>query len=238
MAATRNSKGKRKSPKNKKKSRSERLAKAVEKRSVDHPLSTPITSFHIPVVNAALPHQAWSAYQVKYGMPVIKPHRYRDDEDLHDACQVPVYIGGEPTVYLPLPLRYRDAWVLLCYRIVYWAKIRDFWGLELQKDGLSERRRKVAQKLKDNCAVRLLSHIITRRVVAEELLKLEWRQQWSTESVYTLNEYLVRDRRDLLFTKFEEVCSPNAKYLKSDPCDPRNDKLFRMYTVFFVWIQT
>ena len=223
-------------PKNKEKSASERLAKAVEKQPVAHPLSTPITSFHIPVNQAALPHEAWSAYQVKYGMPVIKLHRYRDDEELHEACQVPVYKGGEPTMYLPLPLRYRDAWVLLCYHIVYWANIRDFWAIELQKDGLSDKRREIAQKLKDNCAVRLLSHIIARRLVAEELLKLEWTVQWGAESVYTLNEFLIRDRRDLLFTKFQHVHVRNAKYLKSDPCDTRNDELFRTYTVLFIWI--
>lgn len=231
MPAARKGKGKKKSP-------SERLAKAVEKRSVDRPLSTPITSFRIPVIAAALPHEAWSTYQIKYGMPVIKLHRYHDDEELHEACQVPVYIGGEPTVYLPLPLRYRDAWVLLCYRIVYWANIRDFWGIELQENSLSDQRREIAQNLKDNCAVRLLSNIVARRLVVEELLKLEWRLQWGNESVYTLNEYLVRDRRDLLFTKFQDVGLRDAKYLKSDPCDPRNDKLFRMHTVLFVWIQS
>ena len=139
-------------------------------------------------------------------------------------------------MYLPLPLRYRDAWVLLCYHIVYWANIRDFWAMELQKDGLSDKRKEIAQKLKDNCAVRLLSHIIARRLVAEELLKLEWTVQWGAESVYTLNEFLIRDRRDLLFTKFQHVHVRNAKYLKSDPCNPRNNQLFRKYTVLFVWI--
>jgi hypothetical protein len=225
MPPTRKGKGKKKSP-------STRLAEAVQKRSVNRPLSTPITSFRIPVVTAALPYEQWATYQVKYGMPVIKLHRYVGDEE-HDACQVPVYIGGEPTVYLPLPLRYRDSWILLCYRIVYWAKLRDLWESEVQKDDLSHRKRGIAQNLKDNCAVRLLSHIMARRLVAEELLKLEWRMQWGEESVYTLDEYLIRDKRDLLFTKFEDVDLKDAKYLKSDPCDPRNDRLFRRYTTPF-----
>jgi len=215
-----------KKSKAKKDTPAQRMAKAVVKRDVPHPLSRPITSFRIPVNNAALPDEDWGAYHVRYGMPVIKLHRYRGDEEPHEACQVPVYIGSQPTVYLPLPMRYRDAWVLLSYRIVYWANIRDFWKAETQKN-LPPKKKEIARFMMPNCAVRLLTHILARRLAAEQLLTLEWQQQeFGKELVSVLDEYLIRDRRDLLFTKFGDVPKRDVKFLKSDPCNPLNDKLF------------
>ena len=68
------------------------LAKAVTKCNVPHLLSTSITSFHIPVVYAALLYEDWTAYKIKYKMPVTRLHCYQADEEPHEACQVPVYI--------------------------------------------------------------------------------------------------------------------------------------------------
>jgi len=78
------------------------LAKAVTKCNVPHLLSTSITSFHImiPVVYATLPYEDWTAYQIKYRMPVIRLHCYQADEKPHEACQVPVYIRSNWSINL------------------------------------------------------------------------------------------------------------------------------------------
>lgn len=61
----------------------------------------------------------------------------------------------------------------------------------------------------------------------EELLRLEWIGKPGHESVRTLDEFLIREMRDWLFTSFDDLGMREAKYLRTDPIHEGNKKFFR-----------
>jgi hypothetical protein len=100
--------------------------------------------------------------------------------------------------------------------------------MEERTDELRGRRLNAVEEemvnLRNMAGVRLVQYLLYRRVVLEELLELQFKN--NNPIIHSLIEFGIRESRDWMFETFENVKKTGATYLGLDPTDPKNQKEF------------
>ncbi|KAH7885122.1 hypothetical protein F5I97DRAFT_1830348 [Phlebopus sp. FC_14] len=90
--------------------------------------------------------------------------------DTYKRCRVPVYNRAHGVVgYMRLPSAYKNAWIALCFKIVYWAITWKYWNLLEKK--MQDDDKSVCHELGLTAATRLL-HLLKARFILVHLPSL------------------------------------------------------------------
>ncbi|KAG1785205.1 uncharacterized protein HD556DRAFT_1450954 [Suillus plorans] len=198
------------------KSKGKRMAKGAfslsatnaTRHSTAVPLRKPITSFAIPLVHAEIVmddslknDDTWITYREPQEIEIIQV----GTTEPYKMCRVPVFEGGRKRGFVPLPLRYRDLWLELSYNIVLCSNLWELWKEE---------------------GTMLVQHMLTRRLVVEQLLKLDYLTEPGKESVPLLDEWKIRMCRDWWNKSYDEAFAEGRKFLSADPVTAPNKAFF------------
>jgi hypothetical protein len=186
---------------------------------------TPIPSFSIPTAKAECVMDR-TTETITYSPP--------EEVDVIDSrtrqtvrtCRVPVRENRKLIGYIPLPKRYREAWLELSYYIVMYTNVWRLWAEEEEK-ARRKRQKEKAAILRQNTGTHVVQHMHSRLLTVLELVS--WSHDTTipgTERVQTLNEWKVRLARDWFNLTYEELSAADAKFLHADPIRPENRFLF------------
>lgn len=196
-----------------------------------------ISAFLIPSSGQTMGVGDWSSYEPKavwYGWPEESEYQHPSG-GTYVRCRVEAFGADKETLgYLPLPRRYTDAWVQLCYNVVYWISQWKAWVAEKDRPSrLKNQPAGMAQECADNSGVRLLQYLAIRRLVVEELLQHHMSKDGS-DQLRMFDEYLIRERFNWLWTDFEQIPVSKRGPLKLDPVHPANKTKFRECRLSFL----
>jgi hypothetical protein len=99
--------------------------------------SAPIERFRIPYVSKSVDKDTLDNIgSFYYGFPEECQYDHPNG-GTYTRCRIEVYMStkgdAEFVGYLPLPNRYREGWIQLCYNIVYRRKQWEAWAQELNR---------------------------------------------------------------------------------------------------------
>ncbi|KAG1786579.1 hypothetical protein EV424DRAFT_1551394 [Suillus variegatus] len=218
------------------KSKSKRKAKGAfnlsatnaTRHSAAVPLRRPITSFAIPLVHAEIVmddslknDDTRITYREPQEIEVIQV----GTTESYKMCRVPVLEGGRKRGFVPLPLRYRDLWLELSYNIVLCSNLWELWEEEGMKK-LKGKKANMVETCRKNTGVMLVQHMLTRRLVVEQLLKLDYLTEPGKESVPLLDEWKIRMCRDWWNKSYDEAFAEGREFLSADPVTAPNKPFF------------
>lgn len=167
------------------------------------------------------PHAFW------YGMPT-EVECIHPEGGTYKRCQVEAFNqAGQAVGYLPLPRRYSQAWIQLCYAIVYWLSTWKAWLDELGRPPrVRQQPGDLVQLCIDNTGTRLIKYLHIRRLIVDELLHHRMSQNESDDELDIFDEYLIRDRYDWLWQDFGDIPEKMLYVLNLDPVHPSNEGIF------------
>jgi hypothetical protein len=105
--------------------------------------------------------------------------------------------------YLPLPEKYHDAWVQLCYNVAYnQHAFRILHKLREAKE-LSLSQRTCAEKAAKSIGAILRQYLLARRLIMIELMDNGGGTEWlhPDHCLVTFNEYIIKERFDYHWTR-------------------------------------
>jgi hypothetical protein len=208
-------------------------AKSAAKRAVvSRALPQPIHDFCIPITKAELSMDLWNKlapHRVYYGVPELMKYSAGDAGQL-EYLRVPARKDQRLVGYVPLPIKYQSSWVYLCHCVEYWLAVWKCWDDESKKTkkntkAQQERASLVATSRK-NAGARFLGAMVARRTVLEECMA----NGVNDGRISSLDEFLIRDSRDWLFTEFNDLPDDADRYLEADPLHTANKDLFGGHT--------
>jgi hypothetical protein len=207
-------------------------AKSAAKRAaVSRALPQSLHDFCIPVTKAELSMDLWDAralHRIYYGVPEHVKYGAGDTSQL-EFLRVPAIKDQRLVGYVPLPIKYRSSWVYLCHCVEYWLAVWKCWDGESKKKKKTKAQRDRAELVatsRKNAGARFLEAMVARRTVLEECMA----NGVNDGRVTSLDEFLIRDNRDWLFTEFDELPDDADRYLEADPLHPDNKALFGRHT--------
>ncbi|KAG1834969.1 hypothetical protein DFJ58DRAFT_847499 [Suillus subalutaceus] len=198
---------------------------ATRRNSTTVPLRQPITSFAIPLVHAEVVMDDWlknDDTRITYGEP---QENEVETTESYKMCQVPVFEGGRKQGFVPLPLRYRDVWLELSYNIVLCSNLWELW-LEEGMKKLKGKKVDMVVTCRQNTGAMLVQHMLTRCLVVEQLLKLDYLTEPGKESIPLLDEWKIRMCRDWLNKDYDEAFVEGREFLVADPVTAANKVFF------------
>lgn len=134
------------------------------------------------------------------------------------TCRVPVMENRKPRGYIPLPMRYREAWLELSYYIVVYTNIWRLWAEEEEKARRKSQKEKAAI-LRRNTGTLVAQHMLARFLT---VLELVGRSHDHQERVHTLDEWKLQMYRDWFDVTHEQVSGEDNPFLHADPIRPEN----------------
>ncbi|KAG1758075.1 hypothetical protein EDD22DRAFT_957266 [Suillus occidentalis] len=201
---------------------------AAKRAAVSRALPQPIHNFCIPVTKAELSMDLWDArapHRIYYGVPELVKYRAGDTSQV-EFLRVPAIKNQQLVGYVPLPTKYQSSWVYLCHCVEYWLAVWKCWDGESKK---KKKKTKAQQERADlvatsrkNAGARFLEAMVARRTVLEECMV----NGVNDGRITSLDEFLIRDHRDWLFTEFDELPDDADRYLEADPLYTGNRTLF------------
>jgi hypothetical protein len=166
------------------------------------------------------PHAVW------YGIPVEAPCAHPSGGTVVRAVTQAIREDGQILGYLAMPRRYAAAWTQLCYSIVYWLCIWEAWLAEQGRPRrLATQPKDLIQLCIDNAGARLMKYLHIRRLIIDELLQHSFSKD-GRDVLDVFDEYLIRDRFDLLWTEYSDIPDRDMEYLIIDPVHPSNAGIF------------
>ncbi|KAG1894510.1 uncharacterized protein F5891DRAFT_1195209 [Suillus fuscotomentosus] len=208
--------------------RMEKGAATARLNSAAMPLRQPLTSFAIPLVHAEIVMDDSlknNNNKITYGEPQETEFIRVENRESYKMCRIPVFEGGKKRGFVPLPLRYRDVWLELSYNIVLCTNIWELWLEEGKKKSKGKKASMVATCRK-NTGSMLVQHMLTRRLVVEQLLKLDYLTEPGKESVPLLDEWKIRMCRDWWNKSYDEAFAEGREFLSADPVTAANKAFF------------
>jgi hypothetical protein len=174
----------------------------------------------------------WDArapHRIYYGVPEQVKYRAGDTSQV-EFLRVPAIKNQQLVGYVPLPTKYQSSWVYLCHCVEYWLAVWKCWDGESKK---KKKKTKAQQERADlvatsrkNAGARFLEAMVARRTVLEECMA----NGVNDGRIASLDEFLIRDHRDWLFTEFDELPDDADRYLEADPLYTGNRTLFGRHT--------
>ncbi|KAG2359307.1 hypothetical protein BDR07DRAFT_1488414 [Suillus spraguei] len=207
-----------------------RAMTAAKHAAISRALPQPIRDFCIPVTKAELSMDQWDArapQRIHYGVPELVKYGAGDTDQL-ECLRVPAMKDRQILGYVILPTRYRSSWVYLCYCVEYWLAVWRCWDGESKKKQkrkstkTQQGRAELVSVSRKNAGARFLQAMVARRTVLEECIA----NGVNDERTKSLDEFLIRDRRDWLFLEFDELPKDANDYLQADPLHAGNKNLF------------
>ncbi|KAG1837459.1 hypothetical protein DFJ58DRAFT_734351 [Suillus subalutaceus] len=206
---------------------------AAKHTAISGALPQPIHDFRIPVTKAELSIDQWEAcapHRIHYGVPKLVNYVGRDNTNL-EFLRVPAMKDRRILGHVLLPTRYCSSWVYLCYCVEYWLSIWKCWDEESKKKQKKTKKTKIKAQQeraglidtsRKNAGARFLQAMVARRIVLEECIA----NGVNDGRIKSLDEFLIRDRRDWLFVEFDELPDDADMYLAADPLHTRNKRMF------------
>ncbi|KAG2354487.1 hypothetical protein BDR07DRAFT_1382224 [Suillus spraguei] len=193
--------------------------------SWDNPAGSPIASFAIPSVNAECDFQ-----------PTDREFRFLPPEDVDvieantqhrtQTCRVPVMEGETMVGYIPLPLRYRAAWLHLSYTIVADTQTWSLWAAE-EEAAKKKTSKEYAIFMRQNSGAGVAQDMLARLLVVDELVAWAYdASHGGKASVRVLDEWKIRWSRDWFNISYEQAFATGGKFLQADPINLGNTALF------------
>ena len=192
----------------------------------------PICDFRIPVTKAELSMDQWDAYAPQrfcYGVP--KLIKYGLGNQL-EFLRIPVTREDQLFGYVILPMIYKYSWLYLCCFVEWWLAMWKSWDSEFKKmtkkiktKAQRERAALVATSRK-NVGARFLEAMVARRTVVADCIA----NGLKNGRIPSLDEFIIRNKRDWLFMEFDELPDNADKYLRADPLHTDNKALFGRHT--------
>jgi hypothetical protein len=199
-------------------------------------LRNPITSFSIPIIRAEIIMDesltnpgTLITYCAPQEMVAIDSHTKKK----HTTCRVPVMEGGQLKGYVPLPMRYREIWLELCYNIVLLINIWKLWSKEVEK-ALKPKEKKMATACRRNVGTLLVQYMLARLLAVEELVSLSYNTDPGEECVKVLNEWKVRMLRDWFYMTHSEAKADGPEFMCADPVSAENKAFFGAFITLTV----
>ncbi|KAG1719645.1 uncharacterized protein EDB91DRAFT_1257500 [Suillus paluster] len=190
-------------------------------------LAQAISSFSIPINRAeAVPedflvnHTLHLTYGAPEDLQVIDP----DDKKAYTMCRVPVKQDGQVFGYVPLPFRYKDLWLELCYNVVAYATVWKLWNDECKKGTAKQMR--MATVCRQNSGTMLVTHMHARLMAVDQLVAMRHDVKPGAERVPILDEWKVRHVRDWFGMTFREASGEGQEFLLADPTSTENKAFF------------
>ncbi|KAG2060954.1 hypothetical protein BDR06DRAFT_1048996 [Suillus hirtellus] len=193
------------------------------------PLRQPLTSFAIPLVHAEIVMDDSlknNNNKITYKEPQKTKVIWVKNRESYKMCRVPVFEGGKKRGFVPLPLRYRDVWLELSYNIVLCTNIWELW-LEEGKKKLKGKKASMVATCRKNTGSMLVQHMLTRWLVVEQLLKLDYLMEPGKESVPLLDEWKIHMCHDWWNKGYNEAFAEGHKFLSVDPVTAANKAFFK-----------
>lgn len=124
--------------------------------------------------------------------------------------------------FIPLPLRYRDHWIQLCYTIVHTRCEWDAW-VEAVPSGHNIRGldQIAIRHIANQNGARLLHYLTVRRRIVDELLSHTMAAD-GADHLDIFDEFLIRDAKGWLWKEYKELSSTERVWMKADPAHPQN----------------
>lgn len=148
------------------------------------------------------------------------------------TCRVPVRENRKLMGYIPLPMRYREAWLELSYYIVMYTNVWRLWAEEEEKARRKPGKEKAAI-LRQNAGTQVVQHTHSRLLTILELVS--WSHDTKmpgAECVHTLNEWKIRLSRDWFNVTYAELLDGDDQFLCADPIRPENKSFFGEFFLF------
>jgi hypothetical protein len=194
-------------------------------------LRNPISSFSIPIIRAELVMDesltnlgTLITYCNPQEMVAVDSHTKKK----HTTCRVPVMEGGQLKGYVPLPMRYREIWLELCYNIVLFINLWKLWSKE-EEMTLKPKQKKMATACRRNVGTLLVQHMLARLLAVEELVSLSYNADPGEEHVKVLNEWKVRMLRDWSHMTHSEAKADGPEFMCADPVSAENKAFFGVF---------
>lgn len=192
-----------------------------------------ITAFRLPLVRACLTIQRLrqeDSVRWFYAKPERYVYLHKEHEVYYPRCRVPIRSDRELFLgYLPLPYKYHQAWLDLCYTVVYLEAILRCWETAYENEELRDRKELIHLGL-STAGNRLLQHIVARMHIVQELLTHSPHHDHDSETLPIFDEYIVRNRFDALFTEWQDVPDLVRNDLVTDPLHDRHKERISMLT--------
>jgi hypothetical protein len=151
----------------------------------------------------------------------------------HTTCRVPVMEGGKLKGYVPLPMRYREIWLELCYNIVLLINVWKLWSKEEEK-AVKPKEKKMATACRRNVGTLLVQYMLARLLAVEELVSLSYNTDPGEERVKVLNEWKVRMLRDWFYMTHSEAMADGPEFMCADPVSAENKAFFGAFIILAV----
>ncbi|KAF8552237.1 hypothetical protein OG21DRAFT_161087 [Imleria badia] len=201
--------------------------------------SAPIERFRISCVSKSVNKDTLDSIgSFYYGFPEERQYDHPNG-GTYTRCRIEVYMStkgdAEFAGYLPLPNRYREGWIQLCYNIVYRRKQWEAWAQELNRPG--QELKAPVHFLEDcmkNNGIRLLQYLTARRYIIEELLN-HFPTKNNTDELRLFDEYLIRDRRSWLWTEPSHIPEKECLWLSISLVDPADETAFGEVFSLALW---
>jgi hypothetical protein len=214
------------------KHRATNAAKSVAKHAiVSRSLLHPICNFRIPVTKTELSMEQWNAYAPQrfyYGVP--KQIKYGGENQL-DFLRIPVTKERQLVGYVTIPVIYEHSWRYLCYHVEWWLAMWKSWDSESKKKMTKKYKTKAQQERaalvvasRKIVGTRFLEAMVARRTIVADCIA----NGLTDGRIPSLDEFIIRTKRDWLFTEFDELPDDADQYLKADPLHTDNKALFGM----------
>ncbi|KAG2047487.1 hypothetical protein BDR06DRAFT_1030599, partial [Suillus hirtellus] len=179
------------------------------KHSTAVPLCWPITSFAILLVHAEIVmddslknDDTRITYREPQEIEVIQV----GTTESYKMCHVLVLEGGK---------KYQDLWLELSHNIVLCSKLWELWEEEGMKK-LKGKKTNMVETCRKNTGVMLVQHMLTRRLVVEQLLKLDYLTEPGKESIPLLDEWKIRMCHDWWNKSYDEAFTEGREFLSAD----------------------
>ena len=162
----------------------------------------------------------WEAREqdfVWYGLP-IEANFTHPDGTVTTRCVVEVFRNDRRILgYLPVPLRYAEAWTQLCYSVVYWMSA---WKACIATEGIRAKYPpEVLQHSIQTTGTYFAKYLHARRLIVQELL----RHKFSTTGIDNLaifDEFILREYHEWLWTERDAIPRNKEAALKKYPTHP------------------
>lgn len=197
----------------------------------------PIEDFIIPSVHRDMDESIWKKHEqsiVWYGIP--EENHYMDSEGAsNQRCRIPVFSATKVLLgYVPLPSRYKPAWIYLCKHVTFRLCEWKLWVAE-SKMSRSRVPADISLELRRDSGTKLLQYFTIRRIIVNELLHAK-KDKKGKDQLNVFDEYIIRESWDWLWTPRDNIPLDEEYVLALDPVDKSNKNLFRKCIHVFVYV--
>ena len=176
-----------------------------------------LSAFVIPSVGQAIGIGDWALCELNevwYGLPeeglYSHPHGGK-----YKHCHIKAFTGKQSLGYLPLPQRYAEVWVQLCYMLVCWRTQWTAWVDKLAWLPWSQ----------EQPTLCFLQYLVIQHLIINECLQHPMAKDRSNE-LEVSNKYLIWEWFNWLWKDFRDIPASKCSSFWLDPVHPKNKGIF------------